>query len=78
MESLRARRTSEGGGVEFRVRWVGCHFEQDTWEAESSIGAEHIARFEQMEAAMEAARIRAVQPDSHRAAKKRGASFVRV
>ena len=81
LESLRARRVAEGGGEEFRVRWVGRTWEDDTWEPRAAIAdmvadvEEHISKLDAMEAAQ-----RQMQ-DKHAgksAGKKKGAMFVRL
>ena len=79
VESLRARRVTEEGGEEYRVRWKGGNWEQDTWVGRERIDEAHIAACEEMEAQMAARHpSKAAAAKGAAAGKKRGASFVRL
>ena len=75
VECVRARRVNADGVEEFRVRWAGFTWEEDSWEPRENVAQDLIASFEEMEA-----RIAPKQKkESGRAgkAKKKGAMFVR-
>ena len=72
VDSIRARREAEGV-EEFRVRWKGCNWEQDTWLPRSDIPEEHVARFMQKQPTHK--RAQAVPGGT---GKKRGSSFVKL
>jgi hypothetical protein len=78
VDSLRARRETADGTEEFRVRWKGCTWEEDTWRPRESLGDEHIERFLRMEAAQK--RVAELEAQSRQGKKqkaKKGSSFVR-
>lgn len=53
-ESIRTRRVSETGEAEYRVRWKGCTWEEDTWESRATLeadGGSALAKFEAQEEA---------------------------
>ena len=80
VESLRTRRQTDAGEEEFRVRWAGCNYEQDTWVTRREIveiagelaAEEHFARLEAMEAAQ-----KHLGKKHSSGGKKKGSGFVR-
>ena len=61
-ESISAKRVSESGGEEYRVRWKGCTWEEDSWEPAATLGELLVADFEAREARREARRYLDITP----------------
>ena len=76
VDSLRARRVNADGQEEFRVRWKGLTWEDDTWEPRDALAMEHIDRFLIMEAAQKRANP-AKEEAPAKKKKAKGSSFVR-
>ena len=83
-ESIRARRMTEEGEEEFRIRWKGCTWEKDTWEPAAKLQLPEALRadFEARERRLESAARKKSAPsgkkaDDAEATKRKARSLVK-